>query len=41
MKHAVATCAHQLATPQWMLVADLDASMELDATTRRSDIGWV
>ena len=40
IKHTVATCAHLLAAPQWTLVdAELDASMELDATALRSDLG--
>jgi hypothetical protein len=40
MEHTVATCAHLLTAPQWMLIdAKLDAGTELDATARRSDLG--
>jgi hypothetical protein len=36
----VATCAHLLAALQWTLVdVELDTTMELDATARRSDLG--
>ena len=39
MKHTVATCAHLLVAPQWTLVdMKLGTSMELDATTWRSDL---
>jgi hypothetical protein len=39
MKHMIATCAHLLVAPQWMLVeAELDAGTEFDAIARRSDL---
>jgi hypothetical protein len=42
MKHTVATCAHLLAALQWTLIdVELDAGTELNATTRRSDLGYV
>jgi hypothetical protein len=41
MKHMVATCAHLLPAPKWMLVdAELDAGTKLDTTARRSDLGY-